>query len=222
MNVPGESTLRRDFLRLQKENKERSEAQKRQHAQLAAQRRDPEEHKRQLLHDRQKRIEEQKEQRRRLEEQQPPFHTELRSSSLVLLVLVTHSIPSPIVPPMQQQRKERDKGPRRRLDDLRKDEDRRMAEREQVPRCQGPSGRRVRVRAVHGSQDGSVRLPWQQAKNRSPHVAEISSLEALVCLPHGYSMTTCSAEFIRHKLEEEQRQLEVLQQQLLQEQALLM
>uniref|UniRef100_A0A672JU69 non-specific serine/threonine protein kinase n=1 Tax=Salarias fasciatus TaxID=181472 RepID=A0A672JU69_SALFA len=54
--------------RLQQENKERSEAHKRQQAQLAAQRRDPEEHKRQLLHDRQKRIEEQKEQRRRLEE----------------------------------------------------------------------------------------------------------------------------------------------------------
>ncbi|XP_056450629.1 misshapen-like kinase 1 isoform X5 [Gadus chalcogrammus] len=133
LNVPGESTLRRDFLRLQQENKERSEALKRQQAQLAAQRRDPEEHKRQLLHDRQKRIEEQKEQRRRLEE---------------------------------QQRKERDmarqqeKGPHRRLDDMRREEDRRMAEREQ--------------------------------------------------------------EFIRHKLEEEQRQLEILQQQLLQEQALLM
>uniref|UniRef100_A0A671L7J2 non-specific serine/threonine protein kinase n=1 Tax=Sinocyclocheilus anshuiensis TaxID=1608454 RepID=A0A671L7J2_9TELE len=69
LNVPGESTLRRDFLRLQQENKERSEALKRQQAQLAAQRRDPEEHKRQLLHDRQKRIEEQKEQRRRLEEE---------------------------------------------------------------------------------------------------------------------------------------------------------
>lgn len=68
LNVPGESTLRRDFQRLQQENKERSEAHKRQQAQLAAQRRDPEEHKRQLLHDRQKRIEEQKEQRRRLEE----------------------------------------------------------------------------------------------------------------------------------------------------------
>lgn len=66
--MPGESTLRRDFQRLQQENKERSEAHKRQQAQLAAQRRDPEEHKRQLLHDRQKRIEEQKEQRRRLEE----------------------------------------------------------------------------------------------------------------------------------------------------------
>ncbi|KAJ4929743.1 hypothetical protein JOQ06_018764, partial [Pogonophryne albipinna] len=133
LNVPGESTLRRDFQRLQVENKERSEAHKRQQAQLAAQRRDPEEHKRQLLHDRQKRIEEQKEQRRRLEE---------------------------------QQRKERDmvrqqeKGPHRRLDDMRREEDRRLAEREQ--------------------------------------------------------------EFIRQKLEEEQRQLEILQQQLLQEQALLM
>uniref|UniRef100_A0A674NB59 non-specific serine/threonine protein kinase n=1 Tax=Takifugu rubripes TaxID=31033 RepID=A0A674NB59_TAKRU len=69
LNVPGESTLRRDFQRLQQENKERSEAHKRQQAQLAAQRRDPEEHKRQLLHDRQKRIEEQKEQRRRIEEE---------------------------------------------------------------------------------------------------------------------------------------------------------
>uniref|UniRef100_A0A672JUC0 non-specific serine/threonine protein kinase n=1 Tax=Salarias fasciatus TaxID=181472 RepID=A0A672JUC0_SALFA len=73
LNVPGESTLRRDFQRLQQENKERSEAHKRQQAQLAAQRRDPEEHKRQLLHDRQKRIEEQKEQRRRLEEVRDAF-----------------------------------------------------------------------------------------------------------------------------------------------------
>uniref|UniRef100_A0A673N2W9 non-specific serine/threonine protein kinase n=1 Tax=Sinocyclocheilus rhinocerous TaxID=307959 RepID=A0A673N2W9_9TELE len=105
LNVPGESTLRRDFLRLQQENKERSEALKRQQAQLAAQRRDPEEHKRQLLHDRQKRIEEQKEQRRRLEEQQRKEREMVR----------------------QQQ----DKAPHRRLDDMRRDEDRRMAEREQ-------------------------------------------------------------------------------------------
>lgn len=63
--------MRRDFQRLQQENKERSEAHKRQQAQLAAQRRDPEEHKRQLLRDRQKRIEEQKEQRHRLEEVTP-------------------------------------------------------------------------------------------------------------------------------------------------------
>uniref|UniRef100_A0A8C2JZ55 non-specific serine/threonine protein kinase n=1 Tax=Cyprinus carpio TaxID=7962 RepID=A0A8C2JZ55_CYPCA len=106
LNVPGESTLRRDFLRLQQENKERSEALKRQQAQLAAQRRDPEEHKRQLLHDRQKRIEEQKEQRRRLEEQQRKEREIVR----------------------QQQ----DKAPHRRLDDMRREEDRRMAEREQV------------------------------------------------------------------------------------------
>ncbi|ROL40699.1 Misshapen-like kinase 1 [Anabarilius grahami] len=57
-------------------------------------------------------------------------------------------------------RQQQDKAPHRRLDDMRREEDRRMAEREQ--------------------------------------------------------------EFIRHKLEEEQRQLEILQQQLLQEQALLM
>ncbi|XP_029704731.1 misshapen-like kinase 1 isoform X4 [Takifugu rubripes] len=133
LNVPGESTLRRDFQRLQQENKERSEAHKRQQAQLAAQRRDPEEHKRQLLHDRQKRIEEQKEQRRRIEEQQRKEREMVR---------------------------QQEKGPHRRLDDMRREEDRRLAEREQ--------------------------------------------------------------EFIRHKLEEEQRQLEILQQQLLQEQALLM
>ncbi|XP_048094106.1 misshapen-like kinase 1 [Alosa alosa] len=104
LNVPGESTLRRDFLRLQQENKERSEALKRQQAQLAAQRRDPEEHKRQLLHDRQKRIEEQKEQRRRLEEQQRKEREMVR---------------------------QQEKGPHRRLDDMRREEDRRMAEREQ-------------------------------------------------------------------------------------------
>uniref|UniRef100_A0A8C6PHJ1 non-specific serine/threonine protein kinase n=1 Tax=Nothobranchius furzeri TaxID=105023 RepID=A0A8C6PHJ1_NOTFU len=104
LNVPGESTLRRDFQRLQQENKERSEAHKRQQAQLAAQRRDPEEHKRQLLHDRQKRIEEQKEQRRRLEEQQRKEREMVR---------------------------QQEKGPHRRLDDMRREEDRRMAEREQ-------------------------------------------------------------------------------------------
>uniref|UniRef100_A0A3Q4BME9 non-specific serine/threonine protein kinase n=1 Tax=Mola mola TaxID=94237 RepID=A0A3Q4BME9_MOLML len=104
LNVPGESTLRRDFQRLQQENKERSEAHKRQQAQLVAQRRDPEEHKRQLLHDRQKRIEEQKEQRRRLEEQQRKEREMVR---------------------------QQEKGPHRRLDDMRREEDRRLAEREQ-------------------------------------------------------------------------------------------
>ncbi|CAB1433222.1 unnamed protein product [Pleuronectes platessa] len=68
INTPGESTLRRDFLRLQLANKERSEAQRRQHQHLEQQQN--EEHKRLLLAERQKRIEEQKEQRRRVEEQQ--------------------------------------------------------------------------------------------------------------------------------------------------------
>ncbi|XP_039531618.1 TRAF2 and NCK interacting kinase a isoform X6 [Pimephales promelas] len=66
INIPGESTLRRDFLRLQLANKERSEALRRQ--QLEQQQNEG--HKHQLLAERQKRIEEQKEQRRRLEEQQ--------------------------------------------------------------------------------------------------------------------------------------------------------
>ncbi|XP_063059490.1 misshapen-like kinase 1 isoform X3 [Engraulis encrasicolus] len=104
LNMPGESTLRRDFLRLQQENKAQQQQQQQQQAQLAAQRRDPEEHKRQLLHDRQKRIEEQKEQRRRLEEQQRKEREMVR---------------------------QQEKGPHRRLDDMRREEDRRMAEREQ-------------------------------------------------------------------------------------------
>ncbi|XP_077954129.1 mitogen-activated protein kinase kinase kinase kinase 4 isoform X37 [Gasterosteus aculeatus] len=70
VNVPGESTLRRDFIRLQQENKERSEALRRQQLLQEQQMREQEEYKRQLLAERQKRIEQQKEQRRRLEEQQ--------------------------------------------------------------------------------------------------------------------------------------------------------
>ncbi|XP_053779613.1 mitogen-activated protein kinase kinase kinase kinase 4 isoform X10 [Desmodus rotundus] len=70
VNVPGESTLRRDFLRLQQENKERTEALRRQQLLQEQQLREQEEYKRQLLAERQKRIEQQKEQRRRLEEQQ--------------------------------------------------------------------------------------------------------------------------------------------------------
>lgn len=69
MNVPGESTLRREFLRLQQENKSNSEALKQQQQQqLAAQHRDSEAHIKHLLHQRQRRIEEQKEERRRVEE----------------------------------------------------------------------------------------------------------------------------------------------------------
>ncbi|KAJ8409634.1 hypothetical protein AAFF_G00230350 [Aldrovandia affinis] len=103
INIPGESTLRRDFLRLQLANKERSEALRRQ--QLEQQQN--EEHKRQLLAERQKRIEEQKEQRRRLEEQQRR-ERELRK---------------------QQEREQRRRY--EELEQLRREEERRQAEREQ-------------------------------------------------------------------------------------------
>ncbi|XP_075426908.1 TRAF2 and NCK-interacting protein kinase isoform X2 [Ascaphus truei] len=132
LNLPGESTLRRDFLRLQLANKERSEALRRQ--QLEQQQRENEEHKRQLLAERQKRIEEQKEQRRRLEEQQRRE---------------------------KEMRKQQERDQHRRYEEqMRREEERRRAEHEK--------------------------------------------------------------EYIRRQLEEEQRQLEILQQQLLQEQALLL
>ncbi|XP_053115419.1 misshapen-like kinase 1 isoform X4 [Hemicordylus capensis] len=108
MNVPGESTLRREFLRLQQENKSNSEALKQQQQQqLAAQHRDSEAHIKHLLHQRQRRIEEQKEERRRVEEQQRRE---------------------------RDQRKLQEKEQQRRLEDmqvLRREEERRQAEREQ-------------------------------------------------------------------------------------------
>ncbi|XP_058620801.1 TRAF2 and NCK interacting kinase b isoform X3 [Onychostoma macrolepis] len=103
INIPGESTLRRDFLRLQLANKERSEALRRQ--QLEQQQN--EEHKRQLLAERQKRIEEQKEQRRRLEEQQRR-ERDIRK---------------------QQEREQRRRY--EEMEQLRREEERRHAEREQ-------------------------------------------------------------------------------------------
>ncbi|KAL6097531.1 tnik [Pungitius sinensis] len=103
INIPGESTLRRDFLRLQLANKERSELIRRQ--QLEQQQN--EEHKRQLLAERQKRIEEQKEQRRRLEEQQRR-ERDMRK---------------------QQEREQRRRY--EEMEQLRRDEERRHAEREQ-------------------------------------------------------------------------------------------
>nr|XP_060503556.1 misshapen-like kinase 1 isoform X8 [Panthera onca] len=105
MNVPGESTLRREFLRLQQENKSNSEALKQQQQQQQQQR-DPEAHIKHLLHQRQRRIEEQKEERRRVEEQQRRE---------------------------REQRKLQEKE-ERRLEDmqaLRREEERRQAEREQ-------------------------------------------------------------------------------------------
>ncbi|KAM9310866.1 misshapen-like kinase 1 isoform 1-T1 [Gastrophryne carolinensis] len=105
MNVPGESTLRREFLRLQQENKSNSDALKQQQQQqMAPQHRDSEAHIKQLLHERQRRIEEQKEERRRVEEQQRRE---------------------------REQRKMQEKEQQRRRDDSRREEERRMAEREQ-------------------------------------------------------------------------------------------
>ncbi|XP_028424892.1 TRAF2 and NCK interacting kinase b isoform X3 [Perca flavescens] len=103
INIPGESTLRRDFLRLQLANKERSELIRRQ--QLEQQQN--EEHKRQLLAERQKRIEEQKAQRQRLEEQQRR-EREMRK---------------------QQEREQRRRY--EEMEQLRREEERRHAEREQ-------------------------------------------------------------------------------------------
>ncbi|XP_063793429.1 nik-related protein kinase [Pseudophryne corroboree] len=67
VNLPGESTLRREFLRLQQENKNRSDPQRQEQLQKL---KDQEKYKKQLLAERQKRIEQQKEQRKKLEDHQ--------------------------------------------------------------------------------------------------------------------------------------------------------
>ncbi|XP_034969174.1 nik-related protein kinase [Zootoca vivipara] len=69
VNLPGESTLRREFLRLQQENKSRFEPQRQQQMQKQ-QLKDQEKYKKQLSEDRQKRIVEQKLQRKKLEDHQ--------------------------------------------------------------------------------------------------------------------------------------------------------
>uniref|UniRef100_A0A674KJL2 non-specific serine/threonine protein kinase n=1 Tax=Terrapene triunguis TaxID=2587831 RepID=A0A674KJL2_9SAUR len=69
VNLPGESTLRREFLRLQQENKNRSDPHRQQQLQQQ-QLKDQEKYKKQLQADRQKRIEQEKERRKRLEDHQ--------------------------------------------------------------------------------------------------------------------------------------------------------
>ncbi|XP_053129756.1 nik-related protein kinase isoform X2 [Hemicordylus capensis] len=69
VNLPGESTLRREFLRLQQENKSRSDPQRQQQIQQQ-QLKDQEKYKKQLSEERQKRIVEQKLQRKKLEDHQ--------------------------------------------------------------------------------------------------------------------------------------------------------
>ncbi|XP_062333166.1 mitogen-activated protein kinase kinase kinase kinase 4 isoform X2 [Osmerus eperlanus] len=69
VNVPGEWTLRREFLRLQQESRGRAESQRQQQL-LQEQHQQQERYKQQLLADRHKRIQQEQEQRRRLEDQQ--------------------------------------------------------------------------------------------------------------------------------------------------------
>ncbi|XP_077204525.1 TRAF2 and NCK-interacting protein kinase isoform X4 [Paroedura picta] len=146
LNLPGESTLRRDFLRLQLANKERSEALRRQ--QLEQQQRENEEHKRQLLAERQKRIEEQKEQRRRLEEQRR--EKELRK---------------------QQEREQR----RHYEEQMRREEERRRAEHEQeYKRKQLEEQRQAErlQRQLQQERDYLVSLQQQQQQRQEQRPAE--------------------------------------------------
>nr|XP_046238160.1 mitogen-activated protein kinase kinase kinase kinase 4-like isoform X11 [Scatophagus argus] len=151
VNVPGESTLRRDFIRLQQENKERSEALRRQQLLQEQQLREQEEYKRQLLAERQKRIEQQKEQRRRLEEQQRR-EREMRRQQ-------------------EREQRRREQEEKRRIEEM----DRRRKEEEERRRADDEKRRNDREQ-----------------------------------------------EYIRRQLEEEQRHLEMLQEQLLREQAMLL
>ncbi|XP_063062698.1 TRAF2 and NCK interacting kinase b isoform X2 [Engraulis encrasicolus] len=149
INIPGESTLRRDFLRLQLANKERSEALRRQ--QLEQQQN--EEHKRQLLAERQKRIEEQKEQRRRLEEQQRR-EREVRK---------------------QQEREQRRRY--EEMEQLRREEERRHAEREQeYKRKQLEEQRQAERLQRQLQQERAYLVSLQQQQQQDPRPADKKQL----------------------------------------------
>uniref|UniRef100_A0A9J7YFJ6 non-specific serine/threonine protein kinase n=1 Tax=Cyprinus carpio carpio TaxID=630221 RepID=A0A9J7YFJ6_CYPCA len=148
INIPGESTLRRDFLRLQLANKERSEALRRQ--QLEQQQN--EEHKRQLLAERQKRIEEQKEQRRRLEEQQRR-ERELRK---------------------QQEREQRRRY--EEMEQLRREEERRHAEREQEYKRKQIEEQRQAERLQRQLQQERAYLVSLQQQQQEPRPADKKQL----------------------------------------------
>ncbi|XP_042179874.1 mitogen-activated protein kinase kinase kinase kinase 4 isoform X7 [Oncorhynchus tshawytscha] len=179
VNMPGESTLRKDFIRLQQENKERSEALRRQQLLQEQQLREQEEYKRQLLAERQKRIEQQKEQRRRLEEGIP---TRISALPVCRIPEVLSLLPPPGA--SQQQRRER--------------EMRRQQEREQRRREQEEKRRMEEMERRRKEDDERRRA--EEEKRRSDR----------------------EQEYIRRQLEEEQRHLEILQQQLLHEQAMLL
>ncbi|XP_078067908.1 mitogen-activated protein kinase kinase kinase kinase 4 isoform X2 [Mustelus asterias] len=80
VNQPGESTLRREFLRLQQENTNHSASQQQQQV-LQQQLQQQEKYKQQLLAERQKRINQQKEQRRWLEDGEARQESQLRENS---------------------------------------------------------------------------------------------------------------------------------------------
>nr|KAF6301357.1 mitogen-activated protein kinase kinase kinase kinase 4 [Pipistrellus kuhlii] len=160
VNVPGESTLRRDFLRLQQENKERSEALRRQQLLQEQQLREQEEYKRQLLAERQKRIEQQKEQRRRLEEQQRREREARRQQE------------------REQRRREQEE--KRRLEELerrrkedeerrRAEEEKRRVEREQECRWRELEQHRQAERLQRQLQQEQAYLLSLQHDHRRPH-----------------------------------------------------
>ncbi|XP_078060501.1 traf2 and NCK-interacting protein kinase-like isoform X2 [Mustelus asterias] len=152
VNLPGESTLRRDFLRLQLANKERSEAIKRQQLQ-EQQQRENEEHKRQLLAERQKRIEEQREQRQRLEEQQRRD---------------------------REHRKQQEREQRRRYEEverLKREEERRLAEREQeYKRKQLEEQRQAERLQWQLQQERAYLVSLQQQQQLEPRAGEKKAL----------------------------------------------
>uniref|UniRef100_A0A2K5DT58 non-specific serine/threonine protein kinase n=1 Tax=Aotus nancymaae TaxID=37293 RepID=A0A2K5DT58_AOTNA len=152
VNVPGESTLRRDFLRLQQENKERSEALRRQQLLQEQQLREQEEYKRQLLAERQKRIEQQKEQRRRLEEQQRREREARRQQE------------------REQRRREQEE--KRRLEELerrRKEEEERRRAEEEKRRVEREQEHRQAERLQRQLQQEQAYLLSLQHDHRRPH-----------------------------------------------------
>uniref|UniRef100_A0A8C9TFD4 non-specific serine/threonine protein kinase n=1 Tax=Scleropages formosus TaxID=113540 RepID=A0A8C9TFD4_SCLFO len=149
VNLPGESTLRREFLRLQQENRSRSEAQRQQQV-LQQQLRDQERYKKQLLAERQKRIEQQQEQRRRLEDVRRQSHSLLTSLTADLFICRSLSVPFTVtagllarvaVPPQQQGRKLHRTLPKDQTQLLSLQHDHRHRQREPPPATRAMPGR---------------------------------------------------------------------------------
>ncbi|XP_016302822.1 mitogen-activated protein kinase kinase kinase kinase 4-like isoform X3 [Sinocyclocheilus anshuiensis] len=234
VNVPGESTLRRDFIRLQQENKERSEALRRQQLLQEQQLREQEEYKRQLLAERQKRIEQQKEQRRRLEEQQRREREMRRQQERE-----------------QRRREQEDKRHKEEMELKRKEEEeRRRAEEEkrridleqqfihrqleeeqrhleilqqQLLQEQAKLLQQRREREMRRQQEREQRRREQEDKRHKEEMElKRKEEEERRRAEEEKRRIDLEQQFIHRQLEEEQRHLEILQQQLLQEQAKLL